>query len=79
MDIGLPSLNGIEAARAIRKHDPRCQIVFLSLESSSEVVQEAFELGALSYIVKQHIGSELASVVEAVVLGRILVQNHKTA
>ena len=79
MDIGLPSLNGIEAARAIRKHDPRCQIVFLSLESSADVVQEAFELGALSYIVKQHIGSELASVVEAVVLGRVLVRNHKTA
>jgi DNA-binding NarL/FixJ family response regulator len=72
MDIGLPGLNGIEAARAIRKHDPQCQIVFLSLESSAEVVQEAFELGALSYIVKQHIGSELASVVEAVILGRLL-------
>jgi DNA-binding NarL/FixJ family response regulator len=78
MDIGLPSLNGIEAARAIRRHDPRCQIVFLSLESSAEVVQEAFEMGALSYIVKQHIGSELAAVVEAVVLGRVLVRN-KTA
>ena len=76
MDIGLPSLNGIEAARAIRKHDPQCQIVFLSLESSAEVVQEAFELGALSYIVKQHIGSELASVVEAVVLGRLLMRTN---
>jgi len=41
-------------------------------------VQEAFELGALSYIVKQHIGSELSSVVEAVVLDRLSVRKNKT-
>jgi DNA-binding NarL/FixJ family response regulator len=76
MDIGLPSLNGIEAARAIRQLDPQCQIVFLSLESSADVVQEAFDLGALSYIVKQHIGSELASVVETVILGRMLARKN---
>ena len=41
LDIGLPSLNGIEAARRIRKVCPESKILFLSQESSADVVQEA--------------------------------------
>lgn len=74
LDIGLPGLNGMEAARRIRVIVPECRIVFLSLESSAEVVQEAFKLGALSYIVKEHIAGELLSVVEAVVLDKFPVR-----
>jgi CheY-like chemotaxis protein len=66
LDIGLPSLNGIEAARRIRKLCPECRILFMSQESSADVAQEAFSLGALGYIVKAHAGSELLAAVEAV-------------
>jgi DNA-binding NarL/FixJ family response regulator len=45
MDIGLPLLNGIEAARKIRELVPEAKIIFLSQESSTEVVQEAMGLG----------------------------------
>jgi CheY-like chemotaxis protein len=45
MDIGLPSLNGIEAARQIRKLVPETKIIFLSQESSADVVQQALERG----------------------------------
>ncbi len=70
LDIGLPLLNGIEAARQIRKLVPRSKIIFLSQESSAEVVQEALSLSASSYVVKATAGSELLAAVEAVALGQ---------
>jgi DNA-binding NarL/FixJ family response regulator len=70
LDIGLPSLNGIEAARRIRKVFPESKILFLSQESSADVAQECLSLGALGYVVKTHAGSELLSAVEAVLRGK---------
>ena len=70
LDIGLPSLNGIEAARQIRKLAPESKILFVSQESSSEVVHEAFSLGAAGYITKAMASSELLAAVEAVLEGR---------
>src|SRR5436309_3074709 len=70
LDIGLPSLNGIEAARRIRKLSPKSKILFLSQESSADLVQEALALGALGYVVKSDAGRELLIAVEAVVQGR---------
>jgi DNA-binding NarL/FixJ family response regulator len=73
LDIGLPTLNGIEAARRIRKLSPQSKIVFVSQESSADVVQEALALGAMGYVVKAHAGSELLAAVEAVLEGRQFV------
>jgi DNA-binding NarL/FixJ family response regulator len=66
LDLGLPTLNGIEAARRIRKFSPECKILVLTQESSAEVVKEVLGLGALGYVVKAHAGSELLTAVEAV-------------
>ena len=52
LDIGLPTLNGLEAARQIRKLVPESKIIFLSQESSADVVQEALRIGARGYVVK---------------------------
>jgi CheY-like chemotaxis protein len=73
LDIGLPTLNGIDAARRIRKVAPKSKILFVSQESSSDVVEEALALGALGYVVKTHAGSELLAAVEAVRRGRQFV------
>jgi DNA-binding NarL/FixJ family response regulator len=73
LDIGLPSLNGIEAARRIRRLSPKSKILFVSQESSADVAQEAFSIGALGYIVKTHAGSELLAALEAVRQGRRFV------
>ena len=70
LDIGLPTLNGIEAARQIRELAPESRIIFVSQESSADVVQEALGLGALGYVLKPHAGSELLAAVEAVRQGR---------
>jgi DNA-binding NarL/FixJ family response regulator len=73
LDIGLPTLSGIEVARRIRKLRPECKILFLSQGSSVEVAQAAFGLGAMGYVVKAHAGSELSAAVEAVCKGRYFV------
>src|ERR1700751_5766693 len=73
LDIGLPTLNGIEAARRIRKLSPESKILFVSQESSADVVQEAFSTGAHGYVVKSDAGSELLPAVEAVLQGKRLV------
>ena len=69
LDIGLPSLNGIEAARRIRKLSPKSKILFVSQESSADVVQEALATGAQGYIVKTDAGRELLRAVNAVLRG----------
>ena len=73
LDIGLPTLNGIEVARQIRKLVPESKIIFLSQESSAEVVQEALSLGAWGYVVKTRAGSDLLTAVEAVISGKQFV------
>jgi DNA-binding NarL/FixJ family response regulator len=70
LDIGLPTLNGIEAARRIRQLSTRSKILFLSQESSADVVREALSSGALGYLVKTQAGSELLPAVDAVLEGR---------
>ncbi|HEY6971801.1 MAG TPA: response regulator transcription factor [Candidatus Angelobacter sp.] len=70
LDIGLPSLNGIEAARQISKLSPKSRILFFTQHSSADMVQAAFNAGALGYVIKIHAASELLGAVEAVCQGR---------
>ena len=70
LDIGLPSVNGIEAGRQIRKVSPDSKILFVSLESSADVVQEALQLGAQGYLLKADAARELLPAVDAVLQGR---------
>lgn len=70
LDIGLPSLDGIEAARRIRKLAPASKIIFVTQESSVDVVQVAVDLGANGYVVKAQAGRDLVAAVEAVLSGK---------
>jgi DNA-binding NarL/FixJ family response regulator len=76
MDIGLPYLNGIEAARQIRELDPDAKIIFLTQETADDVVEEAFSLGAQGYVFKIKAGIDLLPAIEAVVLGRQFVSGR---
>ena len=73
LDIGLPTLNGIEAARRIRKLSPNSKILFLSQESSVDGVQEALSLGAHGYVVKARAANDLIAAVESVLQGNQFV------
>jgi len=75
MDIGLPKLNGLEAARQIREIIPQSKIVFLSQETSAEVVEEARNLGASGYIHKSQAANHLFPAVTAVLRGERFVIN----
>jgi DNA-binding NarL/FixJ family response regulator len=75
LDIGLPSLNGIEAARRIRSVSPNSKILFVSENHSSDVIEEALRTGALGYVVKSDAGSDLFPAVEAVLQGKEFVSS----
>jgi len=75
LDIGLPGLNGIEAARRILHLVPEAKIVFLSQESSADVVHEALRTGALGYVIKTRAQDELLDAIETVLQGKQFVSN----
>jgi DNA-binding NarL/FixJ family response regulator len=75
LDIGLPRLNGIEAALRIRQVSPRSKILFLSLHNSPDVVQAALNAGARGYVHKTNAQSELLPAVDAVLRGERYVSS----
>jgi len=75
LDIYLPTLNGIQVAKRLGDLIPRAKILFLSLEPSSEVVREAFKLGAVGYVYKLDAQSELLPAIETVVEGKRFVSS----
>jgi len=70
LDIGLPTLNGIDAATRIRAVCPTSKILFVSQESSKDIVEAAIDTGAHGYLSKSDAGTELLTAVEAILLGR---------
>jgi DNA-binding NarL/FixJ family response regulator len=69
LDIGLPSLNGIEAARQIHRLSPSSKIIFVTQESSPDIVNEALNIGACGYVVKADAGDDLLAALTAVLRG----------
>jgi DNA-binding NarL/FixJ family response regulator len=65
MDIGMPDLNGLEAARRIKKAVPRTEILILTLHFSDQLVREIVEAGVRAYIMKSDADKDLVTAVEA--------------
>ena len=76
LDIGLPSLNGFDAARLIRQRSPSSKILFVSQESSSEIIHEALRLGAGGFVTKSRVGTDLLPAIQAVLLGENFVSSR---
>jgi DNA-binding NarL/FixJ family response regulator len=70
LDVGLPTLNGIEAARQISRLSPKSKILIVSQESSADIVQEAFRSGVSGYVFKNRAGKDLLPAVHAVLESR---------
>ena len=75
LDLSLPKLNGMEAARRIRKLSPNSKIVFLSQDNSPEVVEGALRLGASGYLLKSD-ATELPLAVDAILQGEVFVSRQ---
>ena len=78
LDIGLPTLNGIETAQRIRKAAPESKILFLSQESDFDVARAALNAGGHGYVVKSDAEEELIAAIEAVMEGRPYVSRELT-
>jgi DNA-binding NarL/FixJ family response regulator len=76
LDIGLPQLNGIEAARRIQQFSPNSRIVFLSQNTDPDIVRAALSTGALGYVYKADSQSDLLLAVDAVLRGRQFVSGR---
>ncbi len=66
LDIGLPTISGIEAARQIRKVSPRSRILFLSQHDSLHIAKAAMKVGGHGYVTKIDASSELLQAIQSV-------------
>jgi DNA-binding NarL/FixJ family response regulator len=69
LDISMPILDGIAAARVLRKADPDAKIVFLTADGSAELQEVALETGALGYVVKARMGADLVPAISLALVG----------
>jgi DNA-binding NarL/FixJ family response regulator len=65
LDIGMPSLNGLEATRHILKNQPHTKILILTLHDSDQVVREVLNAGARGFLLKSDAARDLVAAVEA--------------
>ena len=73
LDISMPLLNGIEAARQLKKSQPDVKLIFLTMHGDAAYVTEAFRAGASGYVLKRSPASELLHAVRQVARGRFYV------
>jgi DNA-binding NarL/FixJ family response regulator len=76
LDVGLPGVNGIEAAKQILKESPGTKILFLSENTCPDVVREALLVGGLGYVVKSDANRDLMAALEAVVVNERFVSGR---
>ena len=79
LDIGLPRLNGIEVAKRVRKVAPAVRILFVSGDSCSDIIRDALRIGALGYVHKPNVGSDLLPTIQAILEGEQFVGQVDTA
>ncbi len=73
LDVSMPVLNGMEAARQIKSRDPHVKILFITQKSDREYVQAALRMGASGYILKQAAVSEVGPALREILAGRYYV------
>jgi DNA-binding NarL/FixJ family response regulator len=73
VDIAMPQLNGLDAARQVKHSMPRVKLIFMTMNEDPYLVGEAFRAGASAYLVKQAAALELTDAIELVLKGRTYV------
>jgi DNA-binding NarL/FixJ family response regulator len=70
LDISMPLLNGLDAARQLRKLVPESRLIFLTMHATPTYATEAFKVGASGYLIKRSAASELKQAIQAVMRGQ---------
>ena len=70
LDISMPLLNGLEAARQLRTLVPESKLIFLTMHASPTYATEAFQVGASGYLLKRSAASELSLAIRSVLQGQ---------
>ncbi len=70
LDISMPVMNGIETARRLKEAGSETRIVFLTVHDDPDFAREALEAGALGYVIKQRIASDLVAAIKKAHAGR---------
>ena len=73
LDISMPQLNGVDAARKLKKLLPRTKLIFVTMHADPAYVNEAFKAGASGYLLKRSAGSELLQAIQSVMDGQCYV------
>jgi DNA-binding NarL/FixJ family response regulator len=73
LDISMPQLNGLDAARQLHKLLPTCKIIFLTMHADPTYAKEAFQAGASAFLLKRSAASELVLAIQAVLKGQFYV------
>lgn len=73
VDVTMPLLNGIDAARQIKQADPEARIIFLTMNEDPDLAAEAFRAGAAGYLLKRSAASELLAAIREVMKQRSYV------
>src|ERR1700733_12347752 len=69
VDVGMPVLNGLDAARRIKENNPKVKFVFLTMQDDLHLAAAALELGPVAFVLKQSAGSELLKAIDEVMRG----------
>jgi DNA-binding NarL/FixJ family response regulator len=75
LDVGLPTLNGIEVARRLRELAPKSKVIFLSQETATDFVHQAVSLDAWGYVFKMHAEVDLLQAIDAVLSGQRFISS----
>jgi DNA-binding NarL/FixJ family response regulator len=78
LDVAMPLLNGLDAARYIRKMDPSIKMVFVTVSEDPDIAAEAFRAGGSAYLLKRSAGAELLTAIHEVLKGRSYVTSLVT-
>jgi DNA-binding NarL/FixJ family response regulator len=73
LDISMPILNGLEAARQLKREGSKARIVFLTVHEDWEFVEESFSAGAVGYVVKPRLASDLLVAIRQAAMGKTFV------
>ncbi len=74
-DISMPLLNGLQAARSIQKTNSRVKIIFLTIHEDRDFIAAAFSAGAIGYVTKRHLSTDLVFAIEEALKGHTFVSN----